>query len=108
MYMTGISAERRFTDKMCTGNILSGKRPACTGNVRRETSCPGIVQSGKHPVRETSVYRQQDYVSIVVRVEYIRISKVYINYPVKGCKPTVGLFRMHLVQCVPTEMRGWQ
>ena len=27
---------------------------------------------------------QQDYVSIVVRVEYIRISKVYINYPVKG------------------------
>ena len=45
MYMRGISAERRFPDKMCTGNVW------------RETSCPGIVQSGKRHVRETSVYR---------------------------------------------------
>ena len=46
MYMRGISAERRFPDKMCTGNVWW------------ETSCPRIVQFGKRPVRETSVYHK--------------------------------------------------
>ena len=38
MYRRGISPERRLPDNMCTGIVLSGKRPV------RESSCPGNVR----------------------------------------------------------------
>jgi len=53
MYKRGISRERRFPDNMCTGIVLSGKRPVreSSGGKRpvRESSCPGNVLSGKRP-----------------------------------------------------------